>query len=82
MPDKKFINLRFEVHTFIDEDYDEDDRPIGKEVIDGLTLDSFVTDLTDQQVRQLGNYIQHSSNGAYYMQEFVPAFLRGENPVE
>jgi hypothetical protein len=82
MSEKKFINMRFEVHTFIDEDYDENDRPIGVEVIDGIELNSFTTNLPEKLVRQLGNYIQHSSSGNYYMTEFLPDFLRGNPPTD
>jgi hypothetical protein len=80
MSDKKYINFRFEVHTFIDEDYDENDAPIGVEVIDGLTLDSFTTGLSDRQVRQLGHYIKNSNAGIYTMTEDLGTFMIG-NPT-
>lgn len=74
------LTLNFDVHTFIDEDYDDDDRPIAIEVIDSMELNSIVTPLPDFLVRQLGDYLLHSSSGQYTLSTELPKFMIGHRP--
>ena len=64
----------------MDEGYNEDDRPISVEVIDSMEPASLTTELPDYLVRQLGDFLLHSSSGHYMVADEVPKFLLAYRP--
>lgn len=74
------LTLTLDVHTFVDEDYDDDDRPIAVEVIDSMGPTSIDTELPDFLVRQLGDYLLHTSSGQHILSTEIPQFMTHHRP--
>jgi hypothetical protein len=78
---KRRVTLNFDVTIFADRDYDQNDRLVDVDVVDGLELTSIVSELPDDLLRQLGHYLQNSPAGSQVWCKGVPQFMIG-NPED